>query len=118
MLAHEVNGWQTELLFALIAILLVVKVDCCLLHLGDFTLAVPDLGNFLIQLRIVLVDSLLLVLEVLQHKRLKDAKSQVFVLLQDFKDEKWRQDVLLSDIFQGCYEELIVSIIVRMSLIT
>ncbi len=75
MLAHKVHRGQVELAFASITRLLVIKVNCRLFHFGDLALAILDLCHLFIQFSIVLIDALLLVLQVLKHEGLQNAKT-------------------------------------------
>ena len=88
MLAHEVNSGQTQFSLAQITRLLIVEINRRLLHLGNLTLAVPDLQQLLVQARVVLIDALLLSLEMLKHKRLQDAEFKRAVPLEDLQDEQ------------------------------
>ena len=103
VLAHEVDCWQIELASARLQVarLLVVKVDGSALHLGNFVLAVADLVHLFILASLMLVDTLLLRLEMLEHEGLEDTEAQVRVPLQDLQHKQRRKNVLLADLAQG-----------------
>ena len=66
----------------------------------------------------MLINSLLLSLKVLEHKVFEDAEAQVRVTLEDLKNEKRGKNVLLSNLTQGFPQQLVVTRVVRVSLIT
>ena len=89
VLAHEVNSWQIQLSFTVVACLLVIEINCCLFHFGDLLLTIANLRYFLVLARVVLIDTLLLRLQIFKEERLDDAEGQLLVGLEDFKDEEW-----------------------------
>ena len=90
VLAHKVHSWQIQFSLTVVASLLVIEIDCSLLHLCDLLLAVANLGHFLIFAGIVLIDALLLSLQVLKQERFYDAEGQLLVRFEDFEHEKRR----------------------------
>ena len=74
VLAHEVHSWQIQFSLTMVASLLVIEINCSLLHLCDLLLAVANFGHFLIFAGIVLIDAPLLSLQVLQQERFYDAE--------------------------------------------
>lgn len=72
----------------MIASLLVVEVNGCLLHLRDLLLAISNLSNFLILTRIMLVNSLLLRLEIFEEERFHDTEWQLLIGLENLEDQE------------------------------
>ena len=81
MLTHEVHSRQIQFSLAMVTSLLVVKINCSLLHLCYLLLTVADLGHFFIFAGIVLINALLLSLQVLKQEGFNDAERQLLVSL-------------------------------------
>ena len=89
VLAHKVHSRQIQFSLTMVTSLLVVEIDCSLLHLRNLLLAVANLGHFLIFAGVVLIDALLLSLQILEQERFDDAERQLLVRFEDFEHEKW-----------------------------
>ena len=85
MLAHKVHCWQAELSLAMVTCLLIVKIDCSLLHFGNLTLTVLNLGHFLVLALLLLLDSLTLGLEILKQEVLDNPKRHALLAFEDLK---------------------------------
>lgn len=107
VLAHEVHRGQIQLPLAVVARLLVVEVDCCLLHLRDLLLAVPDFGHFLVFAPVLLVDSDLLRAQIFEQEGLDNAEGQFRVGFEDFKHQEGRQDIFQPNLFQSLLKVLL-----------
>ena len=85
MLAHKVHCWQAELSLAMVTRLLIVKIDSSLLHFGNLTLTVLNLGHFLVLALLLLLDSLTLGLEILKQEVLDNPKRHALLAFEDLK---------------------------------
>jgi hypothetical protein len=103
MPAHEVNGGQFELASTLHAVL-GAEEPRLRLDLHDLILHLLDVLHVLIHLPLALLNHLILLLQSLKQIFSKDFELKVLFGLDNFENEKGRQDFVVADNLEGFLE--------------